>query len=125
MIRRPPRSTLFPYTTLFRSQVIQRYRNILWPGRVAARCESEKIRPFSALRGDGFAVQRPLVAERTERRPRNVERFCQNINGFSGRAYDLVERPRRINSGQRLRFINNRLGLGGWHSELRLLVNSL
>src|SRR2546429_3566376 len=24
MIRRPPRSTLFPYTTLFRSQVIER-----------------------------------------------------------------------------------------------------
>src|SRR2546425_12301695 len=24
MIRRPPRSTLFPYTTLFRSQVVQR-----------------------------------------------------------------------------------------------------
>src|SRR2546421_8627336 len=29
MIRRPPRSTLFPYTTLFRS--IQAYR---WPGNV-------------------------------------------------------------------------------------------
>src|SRR5256885_17243242 len=25
MIRRPPRSTLFPYTTLFRSAVFQRY----------------------------------------------------------------------------------------------------
>src|SRR6516162_10084399 len=28
MIRRPPRSTLFPYTTLFRSRI--------WPGRTAA-----------------------------------------------------------------------------------------
>src|SRR2546427_3469791 len=26
MIRRPPRSTLFPYTTLFRSQVLRRRR---------------------------------------------------------------------------------------------------
>src|SRR3712207_8937210 len=26
MIRRPPRSTLFPYTTLFRSNVVDRYR---------------------------------------------------------------------------------------------------
>src|SRR2546422_1046578 len=26
MIRRPPRSTLFPYTTLFRSQLLPRYR---------------------------------------------------------------------------------------------------
>src|SRR3712207_7345527 len=31
MIRRPPRSTLFPYTTLFRSQARQK------PGRKAAR----------------------------------------------------------------------------------------
>src|SRR3712207_7849396 len=35
MIRRPPRSTLFPYTTLFRSEVItlalfQRLRGIEW-----------------------------------------------------------------------------------------------
>src|SRR2546426_2701035 len=27
MIRRPPRSTLFPYTTLFRSAVLQRFRD--------------------------------------------------------------------------------------------------
>src|SRR5260370_6301874 len=30
MIRRPPRSTLFPYTTLFRSQVALRALNTLW-----------------------------------------------------------------------------------------------
>src|SRR2546423_11110529 len=28
MIRRPPRSTLFPYTTLFRSQVVVRHRRV-------------------------------------------------------------------------------------------------
>src|SRR2546425_3960570 len=34
MIRRPPRSTLFPYTTLFRSGVAGiRHRHLLW-GRV-------------------------------------------------------------------------------------------
>src|SRR5690348_17465177 len=33
MIRRPPRSTLFPYTTLFRSQVVGRARDDL-AGRV-------------------------------------------------------------------------------------------
>src|SRR2546422_5018170 len=31
MIRRPPRSTLFPYTTLFRSRCqVSRFRDILW-----------------------------------------------------------------------------------------------
>src|SRR5258708_13369086 len=29
MIRRPPRSTLFPYTTLFRSQALEHYRESL------------------------------------------------------------------------------------------------
>src|SRR5690242_20752645 len=29
MIRRPPRSTLFPYTTLFRSKLEVRYRELL------------------------------------------------------------------------------------------------
>src|SRR2546429_6598563 len=28
MIRRPPRSTLFPYTTLFRSQRVESYRDL-------------------------------------------------------------------------------------------------
>src|SRR2546423_5486297 len=31
MIRRPPRSTLFPYTTLFRSIVNQKLAGLLWP----------------------------------------------------------------------------------------------
>src|SRR5258705_10161426 len=31
MIRRPPRSTLFPYTTLFRSPAVQ--RRVIWNGR--------------------------------------------------------------------------------------------
>src|SRR2546426_8082909 len=30
MIRRPPRSTLFPYTTLFRSAIIQTFFLISW-----------------------------------------------------------------------------------------------
>src|SRR5688572_33074482 len=35
MIRRPPRSTLFPYTTLFRSQLLQRDRGLTAPQREA------------------------------------------------------------------------------------------
>src|SRR3712207_7557248 len=43
MIRRPPRSTLFPYTTLFRSP----YRRDGWPGRRRPRC---LLRPARAPR---------------------------------------------------------------------------
>src|SRR2546430_13479457 len=31
MIRRPPRSTLFPYTTLFRSSDVPGHQDIEWP----------------------------------------------------------------------------------------------
>src|SRR5437016_7188883 len=31
MIRRPPRSTLFPYTTLFRSSTMHESRALFWP----------------------------------------------------------------------------------------------
>src|SRR2546430_9562816 len=41
MIRRPPRSTLFPYTTLFRSPHL---RNLPWRRAVLARDVAEPIR---------------------------------------------------------------------------------
>src|ERR1039457_6284123 len=31
MIRRPPRSTLFPYTTLFRSRIVRRHESAIIP----------------------------------------------------------------------------------------------
>src|SRR5437016_9183083 len=37
MIRRPPRSTLFPYTTLFRSRQVRPRTAGTWPGRAAAK----------------------------------------------------------------------------------------
>src|SRR2546422_8273700 len=48
MIRRPPRSTLFPYTTLFRS------------------CQCFGLTPFLAIR-TGALVHRPLALEAKER----------------------------------------------------------
>src|SRR5438093_7030678 len=44
MIRRPPRSTLFPYTTLFRSAS---------GGRPRTRCRGPGPRPATAGRGPG------------------------------------------------------------------------
>src|SRR3712207_6948073 len=46
MIRRPPRSTLFPYTTLFRSRAAERAR----------------VRPLGDLRGFVEQPERPLRA---------------------------------------------------------------
>src|SRR3712207_8507775 len=49
MIRRPPRSTLFPYTTLFRSES-RRYENSPCTGYTAASFSSAGSRCLSRLR---------------------------------------------------------------------------
>src|SRR2546422_2707233 len=45
MIRRPPRSTLFPYTTLFRSLALRR-------GREAAQVRADEAPDLGAVRGE-------------------------------------------------------------------------
>src|SRR6266511_6331137 len=51
MIRRPPRSTLFPYTTLFRSCRPRRRRRLL-PRRVRRAARGCAQRPHRACAGD-------------------------------------------------------------------------
>src|SRR3712207_9303705 len=46
MIRRPPRSTLFPYTTLFRSEVVLATKD----GAVVARSTGQKQYHWQAIR---------------------------------------------------------------------------
>src|SRR3712207_8893207 len=58
MIRRPPRSTLFPYTTLFRSDALGHHNGdeLL---RLAGRCMQNALREgdlLARLGGDEFAI---------------------------------------------------------------------
>src|SRR2546430_13514339 len=48
MIRRPPRSTLFPYTTLFRSAWLGRCRSLA----ANDRGEGERLAPTLQIRGE-------------------------------------------------------------------------
>src|SRR5437868_10698041 len=57
MIRRPPRSTLFPYTTLFRSQVPHGHRFL--PGSNARIIESGGRWEPSCDRRSGYAAGSP------------------------------------------------------------------
>src|ERR1039458_8661785 len=66
MIRRPPRSTLFPYTTLFRShqgfRVLPRHQR--QTGKVRRRCRSEEH--TSELQSLRHLVCRLLLEKKTE-----------------------------------------------------------
>src|SRR5256885_11070892 len=60
MIRRPPRSTLFPYTTLFRSPVVAFRVEVVRPTRAARRGERRD--------GDGSLAQTPFRGDRKSTR---------------------------------------------------------
>src|SRR2546430_4472836 len=92
MIRRPPRSTLFPYTTLFRSLVerpptLHRERI----GAVLAEVDSGKVQPGKRL------AERGAVACRWPPDPHPVEKGDER----RGPAGDLAQQDRkstRLNS---------------------------
>src|SRR5947209_12410713 len=70
MIRRPPRSTLFPYTTLFRS----REREIDEPHR--RRCRGSKLeRPLPAL-----PLDHPARPEQRDRKSTRLNSSHANIS---------------------------------------------
>src|SRR2546430_9209229 len=61
MIRRPPRSTLFPYTTLFRSCYISAVARCAPPGNKPTLAELERCRPY--LEAELRLLQRLRVVE--------------------------------------------------------------
>src|SRR2546430_10020904 len=66
MIRRPPRSTLFPYTTLFRSVFATEDRDLFLPPD-----PENLLRAWSSCRAEGFALwsaDEPLGEDRKSTR---------------------------------------------------------
>src|SRR5256885_12566429 len=70
MIRRPPRSTLFPYTTLFRSSV---HRRCALRRRHAARCEGR------ALRRPSLRRRRRIRGRRSEEHTSELQSPCNLV----------------------------------------------
>src|SRR3989454_9316049 len=66
MIRRPPRSTLFPYTTLFRS-------------RQAAHGREQRERPQHAQRDDARARGRVVADDRSEEHTSELQSPCNLV----------------------------------------------
>src|SRR5260221_12543364 len=96
MIRRPPRSTLFPYTTLFRSKEV-----LDLSGPIAAEmnlgdaadCEAclrrgagEAAAHRARAGGDGGGLDRNL--------DRNVDRIASIIDARNGRVEDAIDETR-------------------------------
>src|SRR3712207_7734856 len=95
MIRRPPRSTLFPYTTLFRSQAV---RHALEPG---LELQSGGGQRQAAVVGDG-AAHRGAVAARHFRS--GIDRKSTRLNSshanISYAVFCLKKKNEKLHSEQ-------------------------
>src|SRR3712207_8282903 len=79
MIRRPPRSTLFPYTTLFRSDRLEE----AYPGIKSRLVEGDRLRPgLAAFVGEETAPQglRTKVAPNADRKSTRLNSSHANIS---------------------------------------------
>src|SRR3989454_5532632 len=78
MIRRPPRSTLFPYTTLFRSEVVVVTKAVLERPIMGNPLLAERIGTVLAERKSGLAaVQENL--ERSEEHTSELQSPCNLV----------------------------------------------
>ena len=75
MIRRPPRSTLFPYTTLFRSGEQQRFFDLKRTGKLLERVK--KYNPNAAENIQDFHKLRPIPQDELDA-VINKDEFKQN-----------------------------------------------
>src|SRR3712207_7078343 len=74
MIRRPPRSTLFPYTTLFRSLHDQHIAGLPCVGTAGHRLDLEaELAPVRSRRGDAVDLRGVAEARRDQHRARSEE----------------------------------------------------
>src|SRR3712207_8680954 len=76
MIRRPPRSTLFPYTTLFRSQVA---RGVPLPPRRPTSDEGGDRKGLLRLR-EGRGQRRPAAGPLADRKSTRLNSSHANIS---------------------------------------------
>src|SRR5437588_8794259 len=74
MIRRPPRSTLFPYTTLFRSKRVLRLRQ---PSRAGGRHRQQADRFDRAARSERRRGQRDRSEEHTSELQSHSDLVCR------------------------------------------------
>src|SRR5256885_4709087 len=83
MIRRPPRSTLFPYTTLFRSRKRTMVSPAVWDGIIGMK---STVSPFISKVTAGW----PRVAGRSEEHTSELQSPCNLVCRL------LLEKKKRL-----------------------------
>src|SRR5258707_5808885 len=99
MIRRPPRSTLFPYTTLFRSL-----------GEFASAIAHELNQPLAAIATYNHSCMRMLQSGNPDSGDRRERRSEEHTSELQSRQYLvcrlLLEKKKKINN-TRARIVNS------------------
>src|SRR2546430_9131887 len=94
MIRRPPRSTLFPYTTLFRSRRVENRDSAGTHGGRESACARRSRRSeehTSELQSQSNLVCR-LLLEKKKKKP-TCSRFVSKINSLRTLSSRLTQSP--------------------------------
>src|SRR3712207_1186996 len=112
MIRRPPRSTLFPYTTLFRSSILEVTRE-----RTLAFCSLSKRSGMTGYRSAMMAGDPELIAALKKLRPSigvATQSFVQAAAAVAWGDEEPVDKRRRTFGEKRALFMDffERAGLG-------------
>src|SRR2546427_5918070 len=83
MIRRPPRSTLFPYTTLFRSRFAERCRAVFGADRFFVELQRNYVRARSEEHTSELQSQSNLVCrlllEKKKKKNNNQHKTTQDL----------------------------------------------
>src|SRR5256885_12770400 len=93
MIRRPPRSTLFPYTTLFRSRSGYGKR---WAGRTPAPHYCSQICTFEAMDYQRIAIRLDFFSPRSEEHTSELQSPCNLVCRL------LLEKKKKHGGSKRL-----------------------
>src|SRR5258708_11968700 len=101
MIRRPPRSTLFPYTTLFRSRYsrvvrLQELKTKAWSGPAGARLVSDSDRKSTRLNSSHQIISYAVFCLKKKNSPKRSWLFATLVTILS----DLTLRIRRVVWGE-------------------------
>src|SRR5688572_32527438 len=97
MLRRPPSSTLFPYTTLFRSRRARADQRPSRAGDADRRCSGRDLRGGANAAARGYAARGGAFSERARRADRKSTRLNSSHSQISYAVFCLKKKKPRIN----------------------------